>query len=397
MNENTIKKITTVLVGLGRYGTKIAKYILPRMEEIGMEIAGVVDPGYDYSPMKEEMDRLQVPHYATLEEFYAEHKADLAILSSPIQFHEAHCITAMRNGSDCLCEKPTAATVAQSDRMAAVAAETGRTLHIGFQLSYAPAILALKEDILNGKFGKPISMDSLTCWPRDSEYYARPWCAKLYMDGQPVLDSIAMNACAHYLHAVFFLLGDRMDRSAMPAQIESLLCRANDIETFDTALLKLTVKGVPFHFMATHTTAGRFEPMVRLRFEKATVEISDWAENDYVRVTYPDGTAKDYGKVRPELFRKIPYCCDVIRGLEKPICTPETAKPHLLCINAITQLTPVQTLTETEVVNDVVVVKGLEETLREAYETNKMPWELTDRFGAPTHIELAGYTGWREE
>ena len=61
MNENTIKKITTVLVGLGRYGTKIAKYILPRMEEIGMEIAGVVDPGYDYSPMKEEMDRLQVP------------------------------------------------------------------------------------------------------------------------------------------------------------------------------------------------------------------------------------------------------------------------------------------------------------------------------------------------
>ena len=160
-----MKKVTVVMVGLGRYGTKIAKYILPRTEELGIEIVGVVDPGYDYSPMKEEMDKLQVPHYAALEEFYREHKADLAILSSPIQFHEAHCITAMRNGSDVLCEKPTAATVAQSDRMAAVAKETGRNLHIGFQLSYAPAILELKKDILAGRFGKPLSMDSLTCWP----------------------------------------------------------------------------------------------------------------------------------------------------------------------------------------------------------------------------------------
>lgn len=391
------KELSVVMVGLGRYGTKIAKYLLPRLEELNVTLVGVVDPGYDHSPMKEQMEELNVPHYDTLQAFYKEHKADLAIISSPIQFHEEHCTIAMRNGSDCLCEKPTAATIAQSDRMAQVAKETGRTLHIGFQLSYATAMLKLKEDILQGKFGRFLSADTLTCWPRDSEYYARPWCAKLYMDGQPVLDSIAMNACAHYLHAVFFLLGERTDQSAMPTYIEALLCRANDIETFDTAMLKLTLKDTPFRFLATHTTAERFEPMVRLRFEKAVIEISDWAENDYVRATLKDGTVLEYGKVRTELFRKIPYCCEAVRGNQKPVCTPETAKPHLLCINAITQLAPVQTLTDTEVINDVVTVKGLGELLIRCYEQETMPWEITDQFGSPTPIDLTHYTGWREE
>lgn len=385
-----MKKVRTVIAGIGGYGNKILKNMLPNLENWGMELAAVVDPNRQAAPLWEELEKAGIPGYDSLEDFYACDKADLAILCTPIHLHMEQAITAMKNGSDVLCEKPTAATLTQSDAMAQVARQTGRNLNIGFQLSYVPAVWRLKQDIMDGLLGKPQTLSVLCSWPRNGAYYARSWCARLKWKGAYVLDSIAMNACAHYLHLMYFLLGDTMATCAMPERGEALLLRANPIETFDTAMLRVETKGAKLHFLATHTGRKKITNL-RFVFENAVVEINEGDEEDAVRAVFSDGTVKKYGAVARDFYNKIPYCCRVAEGKAEPVCTPETAKAHLKTVNGVTELVPVQTVTESTKENDVVIVEGLDTLLEAAFAAQKMPWELTDRFGKPTAIQLKDY------
>ena len=301
----------------------------------------------------------------------------------------------MEKGSHVLCEKPTAATLTQSEAMAAAAKRTGRHLNIGFQLSYVPAIWALKQDIMAGRLGKPLHLQSLVCWPRGAAYYARSWCARVKWQGQYVLDSIAMNACAHYLHLMFFLLGDRMDTAAQPDRVEAVLARANLIETFDTAMLRVTAAGARLDFLATHASGERTDPTMRFQFENALVEVQETDGEAAVRAVFTDGTVKNYGPVRSEFFNKLPYCCAVARGEKAPVCTPETASAHLKTVDAVTELVPVVSLPGHKNEKEVAVVEGLGQLLIRAFWEKKMPWELTDRFGSPTGLTLTDYQ-WRD-
>lgn len=390
-----MKNVTVVIAGIGGYGNTILKNMLPNLEKWGITLAGAVDPAWQAAPLWPELEKLGVPHFDSLESFYADNRADLAILCTPIHFHESNAILAMEKGSDVLCEKPIAATMPQAQRMAAAAERTGRNLHIGFQLSYLPPAWALKKDIMAGVLGKPKHLKSLICWPRDSAYYARPWCAKIKKNGHYVLDSIAMNACAHYLHILYFLLGSTVETAVQPDSVEGILCRANDIETFDTAMLRIRAAGATLDFLATHACGRRISPVITLEFENATVEIVETGEENGIRAIFRDGRVKNYGSVRTDYFNKIPYCCDAARGLCQPVCTVETAMPHLKTVDAITELIPVQTLAGSKNEKEVTVVPGLDDMLEQAFRENKMPWELTDCFGTPTKLTLTDYV-WRD-
>lgn len=389
-----MKQVSLLLVGVGGYGSVIAKEVFTHMDEWNATVAGVVEPFYDKTPTKPLAEARGVPHFDTIEDFYAERTADLAIICSPIHFHEKQVIYALEHGSDCLCEKPTAATTAQSDRMAAAAARTGRNLHIGFQLCYVPSVLALKQDILDGVLGKPLSMSAMVRWPRGRAYYARPWCGKIKKDGHYVLDSIAMNACAHYLNVMLFLLGKTVPEAAHAASVDVIVSRINDIETFDTAMLKLNVGETVCRYFVTHACGRNADPVMRFEFEKATVEMTETDDESAIRAVFKDGTVRNYGPVQRDFYRKIPYCIGVTRGEGEALCTPETAKAHLACVEAVTQKAPVLTDLAWVEQGDVRVIEGLDELFVRAFELGVMPWELDARFGKPVHVDLTEKILW---
>lgn len=394
--------VSAVIAGVGGYGGMITGDVLDHLNDYRVRVAGVVDPFYAASPQKERLDALGIPHYDTLEEFYAADQAELAILCTPIQYHEAHAACAMAHGSDVLIEKPAAATPAQAKRMMETAGRCGKTVNVGFQLSYMSAILRLKEDILSGRFGAPKDCWSLVLWPRNSAYYARSWAGRFTLNGQYVLDSIAMNACAHHLHILYFLLGSRMDSAAMPEREKVLLMRVNDIETFDTAMMEIEAGGATLHYLVSHAVPDTTAPILKLHFEKADILIQgEGKEEDAVTAVLPDGSRIHYGDLTKEYFRKVPYTLDVVRGLAAPVCTIETAMAQLLSVSAATFEAPVLDLRanlgkdsaapRVYVKNDVRVADGLSELMKRAYDEEKMPWALTDIYGAPQEIALAGY------
>ena len=405
--------VSLVMVGVGGMGAAYLKELLERRDEGLFRIAGAVDPQPNRCQQYVEMRAMGVPCFVSLQDFYRNKKADLAVLSSPIQLHMPQTSFALAKGSHVLCEKPAAGTV--QEVRAAIEAETasGRWVAVGYQWSFSPAVQALKEDIRSGRFGAAKRFKCLYLWPRDEGYYARnDWAGKKRdAGGAWVLDSPVQNAMAHDLHNMFYILGKEMDASARPAEVEAELYRANAIENFDTAAVRVrTHEGVEILFLVSHASDEDRGPVVRYEFERAVVRCDSrtsglWAE-------LPDGTRKDYGVPDAEPMNKL-WQSIAGAGAEgaRPLCGLEASASQTLCMNGIQDSMPEVRDLPADLVRVVEgpgerrlavetpgskrrVVEGLDEAFAACYEA----WRLPSEMGLPwsvkgTAVGLGDYPG----
>ncbi len=403
---------TLVMIGVGGMGAVYLEALLERKDEGLFRIAGAVDPQPNRCKQYVEMRAMGVPCFVSLQDFYRVRKADLAVVSSPIQVHMPQTTFALAKGSHVLCEKPAAGTI--QEVRAAIEAEraAGRWVAIGYQWSFSPAVQALKEDIRSGLFGAPKKFKCLYLWPRDEGYYTRnDWAGKRRdAEGAWVLDSPVQNAMAHDLHNMFYVLGKDRESSARPAEVQAELYRANAIENFDTAAVRVrTEEAVELLFFVSHASEEDKGPVLRYEFEKAVVRCDSrtsglWAE-------FPDGTRKDYGVPDAEPMNKLWQSIAGAReGGARPLCGLEAAASQTLCMNGIQDSMPEICDFPAGLVRTVEgpggrrlaietpaalrrVVDGLDEALAGCYEAEKLPSEM----GLPwsvrgAKIDLRDYT-----
>ena len=365
-----------LLVGAGGYGALYVRELLNnRPSNVAWE--GIVDPYFSAHPERERIEAEGIPVYDSLNDFYQEHSADLAIICTPPFLHREQSITALKNGSYVLCEKPVAPTLAEAEAMLKAEKESGKFIAIGYQWSFSDAILSLKKDILSGTLGAPISMKTAISWPRNFAYYCRGggWGGKIQKDGVTILDSIASNACAHYLHNMLFLLGSEFNQSASATAIEADCLRANAIETFDTCALRARVAGIPIYFIASHAAEKNKNPEFLYTFEDATVRFSE-DEGCMIRATFRDGHEKCYGNPFANDFKKLWDTVSAIREGKTPVCTVKTAMAHTALIENIHQTATYREFNQKSVSlnekGDGLVVKGLFERMYRAYENTSL-------------------------
>ena len=364
-----------LLVGTGGFGAGYIKTLLKNTDE-SVIWAGAADP-YMTPETRALLEENRIPVFSSMEEYYVSNTADLTVFCTPTYLHREQCVYALSRGSHVLCEKPLAPTEEDGHAMLAAEEAYGKFIAIGFQWSYAPPILQLKRDILEGVLGDPISLKTAISWPRNLDYFSRStgWAGSIQRNGRLVLDSIASNACAHYLHNMLFLLGERMEESARVAKLEGRCLRANAIENFDTCTLKMdTETGAKLYFAATHAADQLRNPCFEYRFTGGTVSLS-WEKGASMRAVFSDGTEKDYG-IPPSSadFSKLQICIDAIRQGTRPPCTVKTALPHAMCIEKLYRQIPVENF-QNVVFNrgkNRMEVPGLFERLCEAYETEEL-------------------------
>jgi predicted dehydrogenase len=89
-----------------------------------------------------------------LEEVLKMGDVDVVVLATPSKGHAEEAIACLRAGKHVVVEKPMAMSVAEADRMIAVARETGRRLFINQTYRYRPEMLHLKGIIASGVIGK---------------------------------------------------------------------------------------------------------------------------------------------------------------------------------------------------------------------------------------------------
>ena len=355
----------------------------------------------DSTPRHHRKLALGLPFYDTLDEFYGRHRADLAVISSPIHLHGPHSLTALENGSNVLCEKPLCPTVQEAARIIEARNRAGRFVAVGYQWSFSPAVQTLKRDILDGRYGRLVRARTIVLWPRNEAYYNRNNWAGALDDGAGtwILDSPVNNATAHYLHNMLYVAGSQVDRSIRPTGLVAELYRANPITNYDTGAARIqTESGAEMLYIAAHAVAENRGPESLFEFEKGTVHYG--GEIDGFEGRLADGSAVSYGDPFDERLRKVWIAISAVGGQAEIVCGPEAASAQTLVVNGMQE-------SAQEIVNfpneGIVVegvpgerktrVEGLDEFLGECYDEFKLPSEMGSEWAVPGRpVDLTDYT-----
>jgi predicted dehydrogenase len=326
-----------VLAGIGGMGYFYLKTLLDDYYPHKIILQGAVDPYPERSALFDELDRLNIPVFSSLEDFYHDQPSpELTVISSPIQFHISQSSLALQNESHVLCEKPLTAAVQDADALIRMEKQSKNWVLIGYQWSFSEAIQSLKKDILQGLFGHPLRFKSICLWHRDLDYYSRcDWAGKIKTPGGGwVLDSPANNAMAHFLHNLMYLAGDDQYSSRSPVEITGEAFRAYPIENYDTVACRaFTGEQVEILFYASHAVKENSGPIFQLEFSDA--DISYDHSMGVITAVSKKGKEKKYGS--PDLFpmRKLEYAIDAVtRGLPA-VCGPVAARAQTLAVNGI--------------------------------------------------------------
>lgn len=370
-----MNKIRILLTGIGGYAST---YVNPLLDHKypDCEIVGCADPYPDSCPRIAEIRERNIPVCADMNDFFADGKtADLCVITTPIHLHARQMKTAFAHGCHVLCEKPLCGDAGDIDSLLEAEAAGGKYAAIGYQWSHSQAIQALKADILNGTYGDPVMLKSIVLWPRDRAYYGRGsgWAGKLRSaDGSLILDSVANNATAHYLHNILYVLGETVDSSAMPAGIKAELYRANAIENYDTCKMELTFEnGAKALFIASHATDRTYNPVFEYRFTRGTVTYTEDAGVREIIGHLPNGTVKNYGNPFDDPTAKLTRAVEAVKNPEiRPICGIRAASAHAKVI-AEAQKSGITDFPQEKIRENAkgtgVYVDGLYEELMELY------------------------------
>ncbi len=298
-----MEPIKIAFAGAGGYADYCLDLLLTYIPPQEYELVGIADPFACRAPRYEFFKSKNIALYDTVEELFADRKVDALYIASPIPFHKRQCEAALAHGCAVLCEKPLTARYRDTMDLRNRAARSKQPFGVGFQWSFAPSVLRAKQDILSGVYGKAVALKALISWQRFDDYYNDSrWKGRITdADGNPVYDSVATNATAHYLHNIFFMMGSGLSQSELPAQAWGSVYRAKPIESFDTCFLKGKFSdGADFLFLSTHSGDETIQPIVEYTFEKGVIRIDTNTaakdENPSVR-GYIDGKEIVYGEV----------------------------------------------------------------------------------------------------
>lgn len=389
--------VKVVTVGAGGYATAYTTPLLENLnnKEYDYEYSGVVEINIEACPQCEEFKKNNIPVYTTLEEYFEHNTTDLVIVSTPPHLHAPQSIYAMEHGANVLCEKPIAPDFESAKKMLEVSEKTGKFLAIGFQFCYAEEYLSLKKDILDGVFGKPELFKGFVMWLRNWDYYGsgRGWGGRIKDDkGNLVLDSVVSNATAHYINQLLFLLGKGIDEAIIPKKITAELIRANKIENFDTCVLHAeTEDGAKIQFVASHATDEYVNPIMEMKFEKATVKFATGGE---IVAEFNDGTIKKYGAPDATISgrRRLWMAIDSVTSHEKLPCVAKTALSHNIIVNKLYECASINQCPQEIVINDeekkATYIKDMNILLRKAYEQEKLLSELGEDWIKPSSFTI---------
>ena len=379
------RPVTVALVGVGGYGEFYVDALLDEIPSEEAVIAGVVDPYAHRCNRLADLKSRDVPFFDGLKEFYDRHTADLVVISSPIALHREQTCAALENGSHVLCEKPVAATIQDVRCMMETRDRAKRNVAVGYQWSFSCAVQNLKADIMAGRYGAAVRLKTMALWPRSASYYKRnSWAGAVKnAAGEWVLDSPVNNACAHFLHNMFYLLGDHVNRSASPVTVTAELYKAKKIANFDTAVLRTRVaNGAEILFVTSHAVDQMRGPLFDFQFEHGSVAYDK--ATGQLRGHMANGECIEYGDPWTDMTRKLTDSLDAVRGQGDIVCGLEAASAHTLAVNGAHESCPAVYAFSDDALrtsawgegDSLTFVDGLYDDLRRCYSEGALPSEL---------------------
>ena len=190
------------------------------------------------------------------------------------------------------------------------------------------------------------------------------------------MDNIFNNATSHFIHNMFFLLGDSMESSAEAFEIEAKISKAYPIETYDTGVFKaFTGNGTELLFLGSHVTGNRIDPCFRIEFERGFVELKPGAKTIIAKTL--DKNEFDYPSPDSDhQFRKLFQAVENVYKRDKIICPPEAALSQTKLANEIEKICgDAPLLSDDKIIRteERLYVKGMDDLLISGYKDFRIP------------------------
>jgi len=216
-------RVKFALIGCGR----VSENHLSNLSggKIPTELVAVCD--IDESLAKAKGEKYKVPWFTDYHQMVkATPQIQAFSVATPTGYHARHVIDLARYGKHIVVEKPMALRVEDCDAMIDACKKGGGRLFIVKQNRFNPAVVAARQALEAGRFGKLVMGSVRVRWCRFQDYYESDnWHGTWAMDG-----GVMSQQASHHLDLLQWFFGP----------IESVQCqtatRLMDIEVEDTAL-----------------------------------------------------------------------------------------------------------------------------------------------------------------
>jgi predicted dehydrogenase len=334
------------LIGVTGYGSTYYTLLkeLHTLGEVRLTAVAIIEPTQEKTIVTE-LKAIGSEVFSDYKEMLVRHRSALELCAIPtgIPWHTPMTLAALEAGANVLVEKPLAATLAEVDSIRAAEIRHDRLVMLGFQYHYSAENMDLKDRVLGGVIGKLRRIRVIGLWPRGAEYYSRTdWAGRIKSRQGWVLDSPISNAFAHHLSLALFFSGARADLSASPVRIAAELYRAQPIENFDTAALRIeTSSGVTIHFYASHSCKSTLDPELILEGDGGRIV---WRHGQGFWIE-TDGAAPCFVPLGDEQSARLRMFRSALGRLNDPgvfVCGTAIAREHTRCIQAAQFAGPVR-------------------------------------------------------
>ncbi|MFA6132914.1 MAG: Gfo/Idh/MocA family oxidoreductase [Phycisphaerae bacterium] len=286
--------VRVALVGFTGYGHSLARQVITASAEVDCRLVAAADNQMHLAPRRAaELKAAGVELFDDALKMFADlrGKCEAVCIATGINSHAPLTIAALKAGYFVHLEKPPAATVQEVDQMLEVLETTGLFCQVGFQAVHGIDLAWVKDKLVAGALGKVRTIVCRAGWPRDAKYYARTdWAGKLRSGRSWVLDGPAMNALAHQTNNMMWMASSEPLGYGTPVQVRAELYAAGPVESHNTAAIEIrTAEGPTAYFLGSHTTAGRFGPIIEVQGERARLR---WEYDIGATIHHSDGRSE---------------------------------------------------------------------------------------------------------
>ncbi len=196
---DTEKRIRLGIIGLGAMGAEMLEVARRHPQ---FDVVAAADPSAG-AVATARGNHPEVAFSRDPDALLARDGLDAVYLASPPATHAGYAVRAMRAGLAVFAEKPLAVDLAEGEKMARVAAETGAVNALNFVMSDRGAASAVGRALRAGDLGKVLGVEmrfAFPQWPREFQRAAR-WVAGRAQGG------FLREVASHYLFLTDRLLG----------------------------------------------------------------------------------------------------------------------------------------------------------------------------------------------
>lgn len=276
------KKLKFAVVGCGRVSNNHLKALTSG--NINAELIAVSD--IDEKKAKSKSEEFGVPSYLDYHEMMTKHgEIDIVDIATPTGYHARHVIDISRYGKHIVVEKPMALRVSDCDEMIRSCTENNCRLFVVKQNRFNPAVVAARQALDAGRFGKLVMGTVRVRWMRQQSYYEQDnWHGTWELDG-----GVMSQQASHHLDLLQWFMGP----------IETMQCiqatRLLDIEVEDTSLatFKFTSGALGAYEATVASRPEDLEGSLSILGEKGSVIIGGRAVNEILYWKFKDEQPED--------------------------------------------------------------------------------------------------------